>query len=793
MSLRTLVKTAGGYVTRYIGMVSGISNPPAQVSGIETNVSGDLFVFATFYINNASCQAVLLKFSSNGVLLWKKSISGLTRSSNITIDLLGNVYLLGHKTPSTGNGITGLYSFLLKVDTDGNIVWQKKETNTTFFRYYRLSTDSNGNIYTVGTYSNSVPVSILISKYTSTGDLVFQTSYKLLATTTTEGYGICTDSIGNIYITGSTSTAGNTAGYLLKLNSAGTLVWQKSLGTVLGTVLCATNSVNEICISNGTVVAKLDSSGNYIWQKSNSNGETKCSDLYIDNLDNIYFGVYNSLGATGAGTRLFKYDSNGTQIFQRLLDSSSPTTYPASIAIDKLGSLFIGDYLTGSYLFAFKLTSSGSLTGTYTIGAVSRTYAVNTGAVETTPTNVTANSSLVATKGYPLNFKITYTAAVYFRYMDSSGNIYLASFNLLTKLDSFGTIVWRKTITGLTSAQPQIVVDNASGTIYYAGKIAAGIAIIAFDSTGTILWQKLISGIAGSFVVAIDFYATDLYVSCNLTTNTILKCSTIDGTVAWAKNPLVSTYGNIKAVSDGVYFVGSQTITDGWTRGFFGKLSSTGTISLRMSIKGGSGSGPDIGFGIAVDSSENIYVAARRTHSGSTYSNALYKFNSTGTKIWEKSLNLGGSGFQGIVLDSTGNIYASGDGHIFKFNSNGTPLWGYSSVPSDRLNIDSSDNLIASVSVSNAAVFKLPPEQLIGTYAGGTYVSSSTSLTTATSTIATVNVTVSNQTITAGTATISIADNTTTTFTKTGMGLTSTAVETFALAASPGTVTMKVF
>jgi hypothetical protein len=791
-----MIKTAGGYVTRYIGMISAISNTPAQISGIETNVSGDLFVFATYYINNASCQAVLLKFSSNGVLLWKKTISGLTKSANITIDTLGNVYLLGHRTVAAGT--SRISSFLVKVDTDGNILWQKKETSANTFYYTRLSTDSSGNIYTIGSYNNltgqSLPVSIIVSKYTSVGDLVFQSAYKLSDTTTTDGFGICTDSSGNIYITGSTSTTGSTSGYIIKLDLAGALLWKKSLGFV-GTILCAITSTNEVCVSNGTIIAKLDSSGNYIWQKSNSNGEAKCSDLYIDSLDNIYMAVYNSLGATGEGTRIFKYATDGTQNFQRLLNSSAPTTYPVSLAVDKLGSLFIGDYLStaGAYLFIFKLTSSGSLTGTYTIGTQSRVYSVNTGAVETIPTLTTSTNSLIRLVSYPSNFKLTHTAAVYRTYMDSSGNIYKASYNLLVKLNSTGAIVWRKTITGLVSSQPQIIVDNTSGTIYFAGKITSGIGVIAFDSAGAILWQKQIAGVTGSSVIGIDFNNVDLYISCIITSNgsSLVKCSTIDGAVAWARQVGSTLYGNLKAVSDGVYFCGMQSIS-GFQHGWFGKYGSAGTRTLSMSITSVS-AGPDNCYGITVDSTGNIYIATQIVYTGTTYYSTIFKCNSAGTRLWQTSIGNSVNGFKALVLDSSDNVYATGDGILCKINSAGVFQWAYTGMSCDRLSLDSFGNICTSISVSNTTSWKLPTEQLLGTLGGATFTSRAQSSNATTSTIASVSPTSTVITPTVTTGTFSIADDTTTTFTKTGMGFTTSSTETFAPSTAPSTVTMKVF
>ena len=123
------------------------------------------------------------------------------------------------------------------------------------------------------------------------------------------------------------------------------------------------------------------------------------------------------------------------------------------------------------------------------------------------------------------------------------------------------------------------------------------------------------------------------------------------------------------------------------------------------------GSGLDIGYAVAVDSSKNIIVAGRTESDGAGGSDCLIaKYDSSGTLLWDKTL--GGSGtdyFNGVTTDSSDNIIAVGpvasdgagsyDCLIAKYDSSGTLVWdrtlgGSSEENAYGVTTDSSDNII---------------------------------------------------------------------------------------------------
>ena len=218
-----------------------------------------------------------------------------------------------------------------------------------------------------------------------------------------------------------------------------------------------------------------------------------------------------------------------------------------------------------------------------------------------------------------------------------------------------------------------------------------------------------------------------IILSCNSPDGGSKSTSSDNSTTSWTKQLGTSSndYGQGVTVdsSNNIYVTGrTYGGLDGNTNSggedlFLVKYYDNGTKQWTQQL---GTSSDDEGWGVTVDSSDNIYVTGRtnggldgNTNSGS-YDIFLVKYNSSGTKQWTKQLGTSSGDYgRGVTVDSSNNIYVTGytqgglDGNtnsgsydifLVKYNSSGTKQWtkqlGTSSSEGGvGVTVDSSDNI----------------------------------------------------------------------------------------------------
>ena len=163
--------------------------------------------------------------------------------------------------------------FVVKLDSDGNYQWEYTAGGTGAEDSYSIASDSSGNILTTGYFSNTVnfgggdesssnSLSAHVLKLDSTGSFDWVQTYS--GTGFQIGYGIAADSSDNVFTTGSfyntvdfgggdVTSTGEDDIYLLKLNSSGSLQWIKTYGSTAGSTFY-TDQVYDLTVdSDGSV------------------------------------------------------------------------------------------------------------------------------------------------------------------------------------------------------------------------------------------------------------------------------------------------------------------------------------------------------------------------------------------------------------------------------------------------------------------------------------------------------------------------------------------------------------
>jgi hypothetical protein len=174
---------------------------------------------------------------------------------------------------------------------------------------------------------------------------------------------IAVDEAGNIFLAGSTKSygVGNSDILLLKYNSLGTLLWQKTYGGASddwamgiklddsGNIYLAGSTTSFGTGDADIVVLKLDSSGTVLWQKTWGSASREDSmDIALDGNGNVYVtGFTPGFGPGDVDTFLLKYDVDGNLLWQALWYGSD-SDYASNCTTDGEGNI----YVTG-YTFSF--------------------------------------------------------------------------------------------------------------------------------------------------------------------------------------------------------------------------------------------------------------------------------------------------------------------------------------------------------------------------------------------------------------------------------------------------------
>jgi hypothetical protein len=250
----------------------------------------------------------LNSFSQAPTIDWAKCLGGtlIDRASSIQQTTDGGFIICGASVSNDGD-VSGNHGgsdiWVVKFNASGNLVWQKCLGGT--LNEYPTSiqqTTDGGYIICGWTQSNDGDVSgfhglgdVWIVKLNATGSLLWQKclggtmneSNSLIQQTTDGGYIICSESQSN-----DGDITGNHGGnlgvediWVVKLNSTGSLLWQKCLGgtwnesktsiqqtTDGGFIICCLTYSNDGDISgfhgqSDIWVVKLNASGNLVWQK----------------------------------------------------------------------------------------------------------------------------------------------------------------------------------------------------------------------------------------------------------------------------------------------------------------------------------------------------------------------------------------------------------------------------------------------------------------------------------------------------------------------------------------------
>lgn len=364
--------TDGGYI------MIGFSN------STDNDVSG----------NHGGEDCWVVKLNASGSIEWQKSLGGSSddRGSSIKQTADGG-YIIAGSTSSVDGDVTenkGMNDYwIVKLNSSGNIQWQKTYGSSMEDRGLSVAQTTDGGYIVAGT-AGAPDEDVIgnhgndfwVLKLDSSGSIQWQKSmggsgYEYLKTiqqTTNNGYiitGWLGSNDGDV-----TGGHGSDDFWVVKLNSSGTIQWKKALGgsgtdTVMnlkqtsdggyiavGTSNSTDGDVTENHGDNDYWVVKMNSSGSIQWQKSFGTSFEDVAMSVQQTADGGYAiagysNQYPGFNIHGTNYWILKLNNVGTLLWEKTLGGGARDE-PTSIHETGDGGLIIGGY---------SASSDGDLTG----------------------------------------------------------------------------------------------------------------------------------------------------------------------------------------------------------------------------------------------------------------------------------------------------------------------------------------------------------------------------------------------------------------------------------------------
>ncbi|RKT00875.1 T9SS type A sorting domain-containing protein [Chryseobacterium defluvii] len=298
-------KSLGGSGDDQANSICTTSDGGYVVAGFSNSSNGDIT------LNKGSSDYWIVKLNALGNIVWQKTYGGqaqdIATSVKQTTD--GGYIVTGYSSSSNGD-ITGNHGqnttdyWVVKLDSSGNLQWQKALGGTSNERAFEIQQTSDGGYIVSGdTYSsNSGDISstafgsgrdFWIVKLGSTGNITWEKRFG--GSGEDNAYSISQTSDSGYIVSGTTTSINGNISFnngqgdfwIIKLDALGNLQWEKALGSLtydqaysvkqtpdgnyIATGYLSSNTgvaESEPLASTQYWIVKLDTLGNLLWHKS---------------------------------------------------------------------------------------------------------------------------------------------------------------------------------------------------------------------------------------------------------------------------------------------------------------------------------------------------------------------------------------------------------------------------------------------------------------------------------------------------------------------------------------------
>jgi len=325
------------------------TNPVAytRISGVVLDSDNNLYVAI-----DSGSTLVTIKYNSSGSEQWRATRNGVRGTGGgasvpktIQVDPSGNVYVLDN---------TSIGFITIKYDSNGNQLWMY--TDTTSQNGVVLSIGTDSNVYTASYDSGAPNTGIKVNKFDSNGGHLWTVGYSIGGNNDVVT-DMIVDSSQNIHITGYDDTLagqGSQSYITVKFDSSGVQQWAKKYSTLNannGANAVKVDSVGNVYVTGTShnsgwtaITIKYDSNGNQLWVSSYAYlSQDQGVTLALDSNNNIYIAGPGYSNNTSYDFVVVKYDNNGNRIWNISLDSGGVDVL-RDMALDSFGNVYATGY-----------------------------------------------------------------------------------------------------------------------------------------------------------------------------------------------------------------------------------------------------------------------------------------------------------------------------------------------------------------------------------------------------------------------------------------------------------------
>jgi hypothetical protein len=325
----------------------------------------------------------VIKVDASWSMIWQKGFGGTSNELLLTMTStsdggalvggLSNSGISGNKT----SGTNGDYDYwVMKIDASGNKIWDKTFGGNQSDYLKAITVTSDGGAVLGGFSNSGISGSKTASDYSGgdywvvkidgNGNKLWDKSFggsgydDLSSVIATTDGGILLGGLSFSGISGNkmSSVAGGTDSWVIKLNSQGTKIWEKSLGGVGNESIKSMSSTTDgnfilggitgttitgtVATESDFWLAKIDNNGNSLWEKRyGGSGNESINSLAVTSENTYILGGYATSNQSGNKTTVgygdydywvVKVDLNGNKLADNTFGGSG---------YDEVSNLFI--------------------------------------------------------------------------------------------------------------------------------------------------------------------------------------------------------------------------------------------------------------------------------------------------------------------------------------------------------------------------------------------------------------------------------------------------------------------